>query len=450
MVGKARLGRVVRSGRMMDRRDFLRLGGAGLAGAALLGSGTLAGCGGGGGESFSGEVVFANGREASGALKDLIARFNKENKDDITVKWRVMPSQSEAYFDQLRTEFQAQSTEITMMSADVIWPPQFAANGYIADLSDRFTEEMRQDFLQGPVEANTYEGKVWGVPWFTDAGMLYYRKDLLEKSGFTGPPATWDELKEQALKVKQDQGTKFGFVFQGANYEGGTVNGLEYINSHGGQALDPNDASKVTIDSPESAAGLATEHSMVEEVVAPQAVSTYAEPETEAPFLGGDAVFCRNWPYMYALAGTENFISRDVIDIAPLPAGEQGKSVSGLGGWNFAINAFVDQEAQDAAWKFIEFMSAPEQQREFSVKGTYLPTLQSLYDDPEVKEAVPTVRLAPQALANAEPRPVSPYYSDMSLKMAEQFNSALKGDTSPEQAVKTLQGELQSIVEQGG
>ncbi|MDP9440266.1 MAG: ABC transporter substrate-binding protein [Actinomycetota bacterium] len=430
--------------RLYNRRDFLKMGGVGLAGATLLGA---AGCGGGGGGSFNGEITVGFGREASGTLQKLIDKFNKQNKD-ISAKWRVMPSDTGQYFDQLRTQFQAQDGSLTLIGGDVIWPAQFAANSYIIDLSDRFTEGMRSKFLQGPVESNTYQGKVYGVPWFTDAGLLYYRKDLLEKAGFSAPPKTWDELKDQAQKIMQDQGTKFGFVFQGAEYEGGTVNGLEYINSHGGQVLDPNDASKVVIDSPESVAGLETEHSMVTDGVSPQAVSTYAEPETEAPFLGGDAVFCRNWPYMYSLAGTENFIKPDLIDIAPLPAGEGGESVSGLGGWNFFINAFADTEAQDAAWEFVKYITAPEQQKFYALGGSYLPTLSALYNDPEIKENVPTVRLGAAALKNTVPRPVSPVYSDMSLKMAEEFNSSLGGDTSPQQAISSLQTELQKIADQ--
>jgi multiple sugar transport system substrate-binding protein len=436
-------GRRVLAGRRMTRRDFLKLGGAGLAGAALLGS---AACGGGGQQS-SGEVTVGFGREASGTLEDLIKRFNKVNKKDITVTWRHMPSDTGQYFDQLRTEFQAQSGDLTLVAGDVIWPAQFAANGYIIDLSNRFTQEMRSKFLDGPVQANTYQGKVYGVPWFTDAELLYYRKDLLEKSGFSAPPRTWDELKAQAGKVMRDFHTKFGFVFQGAQYEGGVVDGLEYINSYGGQVLDPSNAKKVTINSPNSVEGLTTERSMIESGVAPEAVSTYQEPDCEAPFLGGDAVFCRNWPYMYALAGTGDFIGQDQIDIAPLPAGSAG-SVSGLGGWNFFINAFADSGAQDSAWEFVKFMVAEPQQKEFSIKGTYLPTLTSLYQDPEVKDNVPTVKLAPEALANTKPRPVSPVYSDMSLEMQEQFNSSLKGDASPEEAVQTLQEQLQKIADQ--
>ena len=430
-------------GRLFNRRDFLKMGGAGLAGAALLGA---FGCGGGGG-SFNGEINVGFGRETSGALQKLIDKFNKQNKD-IKVNWRRMPSDTNQYFDQLRTQFQAQDGSLTLIGGDVIWPAQFAANSYIIDLSDRFTESMRSKFLEGPVESNTYEGKVYGVPWFTDAGLLYYRKDLLEKAGFAGPPKTWDELKQQAQQLMQDEGTKYGFVFQGADYEGGTVNGLEYINSYGGQVLDPGDASKVVIDSPESVAGLETQRSMVTDGVSPQAVSTYAEPECEAPFLGGDAVFCRNWPYMYSLAGTGDFIKPDLIDIAPLPAGDGGTSVSGLGGWNFFINAFAEQEAQDAAWEFVKFMTAPEQQKFYALGGSYLPTLTALYDDPEIKENVPTVRLASDALKNTVPRPVSPVYSDMSLKMAEEFNSSLSGDTQPQQAISSLQTELQKIADQ--
>ncbi len=432
------------AGRRFNRRDFLKMGGAGLAGAALLGT---AGCGGGGSGSFNGEIVLGFGREVSGALKQAIKKFNNQN-NDISVTWRRMPSSTEQYFDQLRTEFQAQNGNLTLIGGDVIWPAQFAANGYILDITDRFTEGMRSKFLPGPVESNTYEDKLYGVPWYTDAGLLYYRKDLLEKSGFSGPPKTWTELQDQASKVTRDQDVQFGFVFQGANYEGGTVNGLEFINSHGAQVLDPNDATKVTIDSPETVAGLETYRSMIDSGAAPQAVSTYDEPACEAPFLQNqDAVFCRNWPYMYALAPKN---VKDLIDIAPLPAGEGGRSVSGLGGWNFFINAFAVPEAQDAAWEFVEFMTSEQQQREYAIEGNYLPTLKSLYEDQDVADQVPTVRLAPQALANTEPRPVSPVYSDMSLEMAEEFNAALKGDASAQDTASSLQQKLQSIADQSG
>jgi len=435
-------------GRLFNRRDFLKMGGAGLAGATLLGA---AGCGGGGGGSFNGEVTLGFGREASGTLQKLIDKFNKQS-NDIKVTWRKMPADTNQFFDQLRTQFQAQDGSLTLIGGDVIWPAQFAANSYIIDLSDRFTESMRSKFLQGPVESNTYQGKVYGVPWFTDAGLLYYRKDLLEKAGFSGPPTTWNELKEQAQKVMQDQGTKFGFVFQGAEYEGGVCNGLEYIRTHGGDVLDPNDPSKVIIDSPESAAGLATWHSMVESGASPQAVLQYQEDESHATFLNGEAVFIRNWPYMYALAGSSDFpnVKQDQVGISPIPVPEAGgQSSSTLGGWNFLINAASDK--QDQAWEFIEFMTAPEQLVVNAKQGSKLPTRESLYDEPEVTDNVPVARLGKEAIIqNSTARPVTPFYSDISLELAAGFNAALSGDTPPEQAVKTMQEEIESLIEQAG
>ena len=439
---RAGIGR--RRGAELSRKEFLRLGGAGLAGAALLGT---AGCG-GGGQAGGNELIFSWGRDATGVLPGLIEEFNKQNEGKIKVTQRVMPQDTGQYFDQIRTEFQAGGGDIDVIGGDVIWPAQFAANGWILDLSDRFTDT--DAFLPGPMEANNYDGKVWGVPWYTDAGLLYYREDLLEKSGFSDGPRTWEELKEMALTVKQDSGVRAGFVFQGADYEGGVCNGLEYIRTHGGDVLDPNNPSKVIIDSPEAAAGLATYHSMIADGVSPQAVSTYKEPETEPAFLGGTSVFARNWPYMYALASDPEIskIKPDQIGIEPIPVSDGNPSSSTLGGWNFFINATSDK--QDEAWEFIKFMTDPETLKTNAIEGSRLPPRRSLYEDQEILEKVPVARLGKEAIIdNSTPRPVSPYYSDMSLKLSEQFNAALKGDVSPEEAVKTLQSELQQIVEEG-
>lgn len=303
----------------------------------------------------------------------------------------------------------------------MIWPAQFAANGWIVDLSDRFPEDEREQFLDGPIESVTYEDSVYGVPWFTDAGMLYYRRDLLEEAGISEPPQTWEELKQAAQQMQEQTDTQFGFLFQGSNYEGGTVNALEYIWTHGGNVIAPNDPNTVTIDSPEAVEGLQTARSMIEDGVAPQAVANYAETETHSTFLRGEAVFARNWPYMYGLAGTEDFpdVTPEQLGVAPLPASEGGESFSGLGGWNFYINANADQEQQDAAWEFIQFATSAEQQKYRALEGSFLPTRTELYDDQEIIEAVPVIALGREALERARSRPVSPFYSDMSLRIDE-------------------------------
>jgi len=153
---------------------------------------------------------------------------------------------------------------------------------------------------------------------------------------------------------------------------------------------------------------------------------------------------------MYALAGTEDYpdVKPEQIGIAPLPVAEgQGETASALGGWNMLINAATDK--QDEAWEFVQFMTSEESQKIRTLEASLLPTLTSLYTDSEIKEKVPVVALGEEALKNARPRPVSPYYSDMSLEMQEQFNASLKGEVSPEGAVKSLQESLTEISEAG-
>ena len=432
-------------GKKINRRDFLRLSGAGLAGAALLGIG---GCGGGGGVGGPTELVFSLFPDPSGSVQALIDQFNSENEGEIQVSWREMPADSGQHFDQLNTEFQSGEINIDVIGGDVIWPAQFAANGYIADLSDRFAESERNKYLPATIEANTYKGAIYGVPWYIDAGMLYYRSDLLEDSGFSEPPRTWDELKQQAQKVQQDSGTKNGFVFQGANYEGGVVNALEYIWTSGGDILRGED--EVVVDSPEARRGLETERSMVDDGISPSAVTQNKEQEAATTFLGGDAVFMRNVPRFYALASKpeESSISPSQIGVAALPVAEEGlQSYSALGGWNFFLNA--GSSNPDAAYEFIRFMSDPEQQKYRAIEGSVLPTRQELYDDEELLEQVRVAELGKDAINNVRPRPVSPFYSDMSLRMGKAFNESLNGETSPEEALSTLQGELEQIIEQG-
>ena len=434
-----------RGGAHLSRKDFLRLGGAGLAGAALLGA---AGCGGGGGGGTGG-ITFSWGPEETGTLQEVINRFNKENKEGITVKYRQMPADTGQYFDQVRTEFQAGGGDIDIIGADVIWPAQLAAPGYILDLSDYFPKSEQNKFLEAPMDAGTWEGKPYTVPWYTDSGMLYYREDLLEKSGFSEPPKTWDDLKEMARKVQQDSGTKYGFVFQGAEYEGGVCNELEYVWTHGGDVLDPNDPNKVIIGSPQAAAGFATARSVITDGVAPQAVANYKEQECQATFLNGDAVFMRNWPYIHALAAEpDSKVKQDQINVSPIPVGSpENQTYSTLGGWNFAINA--NSENPDAAWAFVEYMSQPEQHNAFTVETSRIPTLKSLLNDQEILDKLPVVKLAKEAINRTRPRPVTPYYSDISLSMAKRFNEALTGEISPEQADEMLQTEMQELIDKG-
>jgi multiple sugar transport system substrate-binding protein len=178
-------------------------------------------------------------------------------------------------------------------------------------------------------------------------------------------------------------------------------------------------------------------------------VATYQETTTDPAFLGNKAVFARNWPYMYALAGTKDYpdVKPDQIGIAPLPVAPSNGLASALGGWNMLINAQSDM--QDEAWEFVQWMTDEQAQKQRALSASLLPTRPALYEDQEIRDTLPVVVQGEEALKKARSRPVSPYYSDMSLEMQEQFNSVVKDDTSPEDAVATLQDSLTQIIEAG-
>jgi multiple sugar transport system substrate-binding protein len=431
--------------RSSSRREFLVASGGAAASLSVLG---LLACGDDGGSSENGEVILSISPFTEEPVRKQMQRFNDDHPDGPTISVRVMPEDTTRYFDQLRTQFQAGGGDIGAIGGDVIWPPQFAEPGWISDLSDRFTEEEQEKFIPGTIEAMVYQDKIWGVPWFTDTGLLYYRQDLLEESGFSEPPKTWDELKEMAAKVQRDADVADGFVFTGAEYEGGTVLGTEFIRTAGGDILE---GSEVVIGSPEAIGGLETQQSLVAEGIAPEAVANFQEDEASGAFLRGDAVFMRMWPYAYDLLPdpNESNIKESQVGLTQVPvATEDIPRVNVGGGWNFYINASADN--QDAAWEVIEYMSAAEQQRETALAISQPPTRTEVLEDDELLRALPAVALAKEAVLDTTTPPVSPYYSDMSLAMAEQFNANVLGKVTPEEAAETLQGELESIIERGG
>lgn len=450
MESKRVKGQWSRGEQLVSRRRFLGLSGAALAGVGLLGS---AACGEDGGRQ-GGEVVnltVAIGPDPTGTFATVIERFNQEYEGRIRAQVREMPADQTQHINQLRSEFQAGGGSIDVMQgASVNWPPELAANGWVEDLGDRFTENMRREFIPITVEAYTYEGKNYGVPFWNDAGLLYYRKDLLEGSGFSDPPRTWDELKEQTQKVASESGIEKGFVFQGARYEGGVVNALEYIWSAGGDLVDdPTNPERIVIDSPQAVTGLQVMRSLITDGVTPEAVVSYKEQESHNVFLQGDAVFLRNWPYVYGVLSDPDAsrIEPEQVGITQLPtASVTNESANCLGGWGLLMNEA--SEKKEAAWEFITFITAPAQQKTRAVEGSYLPTREDLYEDKEIVDSVPVIELAGgQAFKNSRIRPLSVYYQDMSLIMQEQFNNVLTGRVPPEGAVRTLQEELAPILE---
>ncbi len=198
------------------------------------------------------------------------------------------PSKSDAQHNDYVTKLSSKDTSIDVMNIDIIWPPEFGASQWLEPLNDYFTKEELDKFLPGPVQGNTYNGKLYGIPYYTDAGLLYYRKDILDEAGVK-PPKTLDELNNLAKTLKGKGGTEFGMVYQANQYEGLVCNVLEYIWGNGGDVLGPDKT--VVIDSPNNQEALKLFAGMTQSDLVPKGITTYLEADSLAVFTEGKSVF---------------------------------------------------------------------------------------------------------------------------------------------------------------
>lgn len=404
------------------------------------------------------QITFAVASDPSGANADLVRTFNETNGSGIEVKILEMPARSDEHRGIIESELGIGGEGIDVLAADVVWTSQFAWNGWVRNLTNRFYADMDPGmFLNAPMNSTLFRNQMWGAPWFTDAGMIFYRKDLLEAAGIA-VPTTWSELQEAANAVRNSAGITHGYVFQGAAYEGGTANACEFIWSAGGRIMtqqqvvfdaystDTSEPNRVSVNSAATVAGLEAARALVDSGASPIDVTRMDEAAANAAFLSGDAVFLRSWPSLYGLAaGAGSSVSQDQIGVMAIPTVDgSGRSTSCLGGWNLMITA--GSSKVDAAWQFIRHAISSEAQAARAAKGAFLPVLASLYDSTELAAQVPLIDLAKTEVNAARSRPASIIYPQVSPRIALAFNRVLSGELEAPDAAAKLSDELNILM----
>lgn len=383
-------------------------------------------------------VVFKHGKLSGEprTLSDIFREFEQLHSG-VAVREEILPSSTDQQHQFYAINLEGKSVSFDLLAVDVIWVQEFARAGWIQPVDHVLPAAEREAYVAGAIEAATFEGRLYAIPWYLDAGVLFYRRDLLDRYGFA-PPKTWTELvhiTRTILDREQDPDLK-GFLWQGKQYEGLVCVALEFIKGHGGTLLGDR-----TIESEDALGFMRT---LVKDGLSPPFVTTADEEATRHLFGAGRAIFMRNWPYAWALFQAEGSPVRKKVGLAPLPSFPGHDSVSTLGGWMLAVpqRASHPREAVD----LLRYLSSPAIQKRIALELGYLPARHDLYREPSLLEAKPWLAELSPVFLGAQPRPVTPYYLMISQVLQPEFSAAVVGLKTPGEALASVQRQVNRML----
>lgn len=362
--------------------------------------------------------------DGRGVWRELFAEFHRRHPD-IRIIPVEGPASTDVREDMYVNSLLAGSRDYDLVYADTIWIPKFAAAGWLTDLTDRWPKEKWAEFAEAAVAGGTYRDLIYRVPTQLNGGILYYRKDILDKMG-AAVPTTYAELEALA---KRSPNPSSAFVWQGKQYEGLTCNFLEVLRGYGGFWIENGE---IGLDRPEAEKALDFLCRAVG-TISPAGVTTYAEEESRLLFQSGRGVFLRNWPYVSNLLAKEKLPEGFELGIAPLPAPT-------FGGAGFAI--VKSSPAQEAAWTFLEFAGSSEAVQLLYDRGGVQPARKSFYES----STDPRQQALYVALKGTQPRPALPQYAQASDILQRQVSAALTGQKSPREALRQAAEETRRLL----
>lgn len=340
----------------------------------------------------------------------------------------------------------SRSPDIDVLQIDVVWSGMLAT--HLADLKPALGKATKGMF-PALVRNNSVDGRLVAIPWYIDAGVLYYRRDLLEKYGLR-PPETWAEMTRAAAAIQAKERASgnrriWGYVFQGKAYEGLTCNMLEWVVSrNGGRFVD--DDGTITANNPRAVAALSRASRWVG-TISPRGVLNYDEEASRGVFQTGNAVFMRNWPYAWALAQGESSPIRGKVGVIALPkGGTSGTHAGTLGGWQLAVSRY--SRHREEAIDLVRYLTSAQVQKERAIRGAYNPTIIGLYKDKDILAANPFFGDLLPSFLSAVPRPArasGARYNQVSDAIWRAGHAALSSDTSASTALAQLEEELDRI-----
>lgn len=367
------------------------------------------------------------------ALHNLIARFEKETPG-ILVKEELLATSPDQQHDGCESAMERRTTDFDVIGMDPTWIHEFARNGWLRDVSRLLPSAERTEFFPASIESASYLGKLFAVPWLIDAGVLYYRKDLLRKYN-RKVPETWQELVDTARYISQREPEVFGFLWDGKEGKAHVTCTLEYLWSNGGAVLK---GREVIIDSPECRYSLEFMRDLAWCYrITPKLVILSDSDMNRQLFSSGKALFLRDWTTARSMLQAADPQLRGKIGVAPLPSFPGRDSVSMLTGQYLGINRYT--RAPQAAERFVRFLSSQAAQKYLATALRVYPSREVLYRDRDIKEQQPYTASLATVFSHARPEPVTANFPILNRILQQEFSAVMNGVKSPEEALHTAQ-----------
>lgn len=375
--------------------------------------------------------------EPSGAFARAAEHCSDASEGRYHVELARLPADADQQREQLVRRLAAGDTDIDIIGMDVIWTPEFAEAQWILPWQGKVADEAREGRLDASVETATYEGKLWAVPFTTNTQLLWYRSDRVKV-----PPKTWDEM----IRIAERLGGRGAIQAQGERYEGLTVFFVSLLASAGGSVLNA-DGRTISLDPEPTHRALSIMQRLATSAAADPSLPTAREDQARLAFEKGQPSFMINYTYVWPSAKANAPEVAAHMRWARWPATIEGSpSRVTIGGINLGVGAHSrhPEQAQEAA----ACIASERNQRLAATLGGLPPTIQKLYDDPEVRRTFAFADLLRETLRDAVQRPKTPLYTDVSLAISHTLHPMREID--PAEDVERLRKAVQRALRSEG
>jgi multiple sugar transport system substrate-binding protein len=408
--------------------------------AAILATAGLAACGGGSDESGPRELTFFVAIQPGGSIEEVSKRCSEESGGKYTITPEFLPTDATQQREQLVRRLGAEDPSIDIVGMDVIWTGEFANAGWVEEWKGNLKNQATEKVFPNVIETASFEQKLYAAPFNTNTQLLWYRKDLVPK-----PPETWDEMIDQAEKLKE-AGT---IQVQANRYEGFMVWANALIESAGTPILSGPEA--VDLEQAPTEKALAVMGRLANSSAAPPSLSTSDEDSARLGFEAGESAFMTNYTFAYASAQAEAPEIGKEMGFARFPRVDASvPSKPPLGGFNLAVSSF--SENKDVDFEAAACLANGKSQLTAVELDGLPPSRSDLYTDKVVTKAYPGFAgLVKESIEGAGPRPTTPAYQDVSLAVQRTLHPPDKIDPEDTESIyDELKSNLEDAVKREG